>query len=132
MGYEKGSWIENFPAAITVCDTDGVIVEMNERAKKTFASGGGGSLIGQNLLGCHPEPARSKLKRLLASGERNCYTIEKNGVKKMIYQCPWYDPSPSAAVSSENERPAARYAGFVEMSFEIPFEMPHFVRKSPE
>ena len=40
--------------------------------------------------------------------------IEKNGVKKIIYQSPWY---------KEGE-----YAGFVELSLEIPLEMPHFIR----
>ena len=79
-----------------------------------FADDGGAALIGTNALDCHPEPARSKLDALLASGKANVYTIEKNGVKKLIYQAPWY-------------RDGA-YAGFVELSLEIPFELPHFVR----
>jgi len=118
MSYKYASWIEEFPAAITVSDREGVVLEMNEHAKKTFASDGGGSMIGKNMLQCHPEPARSKLKKMLAAGERNCYTIEKNGLKKLIYQCPW--------------RENGEYAGFVEISLEVPFEMPHFVRKPRE
>jgi len=51
---------------------------------------------------------------MLAAGEKNIYTIEKNGVKKLIYQSPWYQNG--------------KYAGFVELSLEIPFEMPHFIR----
>ena len=108
-------WIKEFPAAITVCDADGIILEMNDKAAKTFAADGGRKLIGSNMLDCHPEPARTKTERLLSSRERNVYTIEKNGVKKMIYQSPWYKNG--------------EYAGFVELSLEIPFgDMPHFIR----
>ena len=108
-------WIQEFPAAITVCDAEGIILEMNDRAAKTFAADGGRKLIGSNMLDCHPEPARTKTERLLSSRERNVYTIEKNGVKKMIYQSPWFKNG--------------EYAGFVELSLEIPFgEIPHFVR----
>ena len=108
-------WIKEFPAAITVCDADGILLEMNDKAAKTFAADGGRKLIGSNMLDCHPEPARTKTERLLSSRERNVYTIEKNGVKKMIYQSPWYKNG--------------EYAGFVELSLEIPFgDMPHFIR----
>jgi PAS domain-containing protein len=107
-------WIREFPAAVTVCDGDGLILEMNDRAARTFEKDGGYGLLGKNLLECHPEPARSKTRRLLAAREKNVYTIEKNGVKKLIYQSPWFKDG--------------RYAGFVELSLEIPFELPHFVR----
>ena len=81
----------------------------------TFAKSGGGSLVGGNLLDCHPEPSKTKLKKMLAEPYTNAYTIEKNGVKKLIYQTPWL----------KDGRPA----GLVELSLEIPAEMPHFVRK---
>lgn len=108
------TWVQDFPAAVTVCDRAGIILEMNERAAQSFAADGGRALIGSNVLDCHPEPARTRLAQLLASGQKNVYTIEKNGVKKLIYQAPWYQ--------------AGAYAGFVELSLEIPFEMPHFIR----
>jgi hypothetical protein len=54
------------------------------------------------------------MQRLLAEGITNVYTIEKNGLKKMIFQSPWYK---DGAVS-----------GLIEFSFVIPAEMPHFVR----
>ena len=107
-------WIKEFPAAVTVCNQEGILLEMNDRAVKTFEKEGGLKLIGSNMLDCHPEPARTKTERLLAGREKNVYTIEKNGVKKLIYQSPWYRN--------------CEYAGFVELSLEIPFEMPHFVR----
>jgi transcriptional regulator with PAS, ATPase and Fis domain len=108
-------WANEFGAAVTVCDSRGVILYMNDRAAKTFEKYGGSSLMGKNLLDCHPEPARSKLAGMLESKSRNIYTIEKNGIKKLIYQAPWYR--------------SGEYAGFVELSMEIPLEMPHYIRK---
>lgn len=110
----KNEWIKQFPGAVTVCDCKGTILEMNDKAAQTFEKDGGYSLIGKNLLDCHPEPARNKLQKMLDNCEKNIYTIEKNGVKKLIYQCPWFEDG--------------QYAGFVELSLEIPFEMEHFVR----
>ena len=107
-------WIKEFPAAVTVCDQNGIILQMNDRAAKTFEKDGGYALLGKNMLDCHPEEARSKTERLFASHEKNVYTIEKNGIKKLIYQSPWFKNG--------------TYAGFVELSLEIPFEVPHFVR----
>jgi hypothetical protein len=48
-------WAGEFPAAITVCDPEGVILEMNDRAAKTFQDQGGRALIGTNMLDCHPD-----------------------------------------------------------------------------
>lgn len=107
-------WIKEFPAAITVCDAEGILLEMNDKAAKTFEKDGGRKLIGSNLIDCHPDPANTKVERLLAAREKNVYTIEKNGIKKLIYQSPWYRNG--------------EYAGFVEISLEIPFELPHFIR----
>lgn len=105
------AWLEEFPGAVTVCDRTGVILAMNARAR---AMEPGRSLLGENLLDCHPEPARSKLAAMLASGERNVYTVEKAGKRKLLYQSPWYE--------------AGAYAGFVELSLELPAELPHFRR----
>ena len=107
-------WFKGLPYAITVCDLQGIILEMNEKAAETFQKYGGAALIGTSLLECHPEPARSKLVRLLDSGEQNIYTIEKNGIRKLICQTPWFQ---------NNKR-----CGMVELSIEIPQDMPHFQR----
>ncbi len=109
------NWKDGVNFAITVCDAEGKVIEMNEKAAAVFAKRGGKNLLGKSLLDCHPEPSRSKLKKMLAEPFANAYTIEKNGVKKLIYQAPWL----------KDGKPA----GLVELSFEIPFEMPHFVRK---
>jgi transcriptional regulator with PAS, ATPase and Fis domain len=107
-------WIKEFPGAVTVCDADGIILEMNDKAARTFEKDGGYALIGKNLLDCHSDLSRGKVQQLLAAHEKNIYTIEKNGVKKLIFQSPWFCDG--------------QYAGFVELSLEIPFEMPHHVR----
>jgi transcriptional regulator with PAS, ATPase and Fis domain len=109
-------WMKEFPGAITVCDADGIVVEMNDRAIETFENDGGRALIGRSLFDCHPGPSGTKLAALLAGKVRNAYTIEKRGVRKLIYQAPWYRDG--------------TYAGFVELSVEIPPEMPHFVREA--
>lgn len=111
---EKSAWVEEFAGSVVVCDTEGIIVEMNEKAAKTFEKSGGIKLIGTSLLDCHPEPSRSKLIELMEQRRTNIYTIEKSGVKKLIYQAPWH-------VKGE-------YRGFVEMVMEVPASMPHFVR----
>ncbi len=112
---EKHEWIQKFPAAITVCDADGIILEMNEASAKTFASDGGFALIGKNMFGCHSQATQEKLKKMLANQQENIYTVEKQGQKKLIYQHPWYDQE-------------GKYAGFVEISLPIPWEMPHYQR----
>jgi len=107
-------WIKSFPAAITVCDTHGIIVEMNNKAIEDFYDSGVEKLLGKNLLDCHPEHARKKVEGILITQKPNYYTIKKHGAKKFIYQTPWYQDG--------------NYAGFVELSIPIPFEMPHFIR----
>jgi PAS domain-containing protein len=107
-------WFGEFTGAITGCDLQGTILEMNEKAAEIYREYGGKELIGRNLLDCHPEAARNRLIQLMGSGERNVYTIEKNGNKKLIYQTPWIRDG--------------RRCGMIELALEIPIELPHFVR----
>jgi transcriptional regulator with PAS, ATPase and Fis domain len=112
---EQHNWIQSLPAAIIVCDDKGTIVEMNDRAAESHQKEGGRQLIGTNLLECHPEPARSKLAEILKSHTTNMYTVEKGGQKKFVCQAPYYLEG--------------KYAGFVELVFPTPYEIPHFVRE---
>lgn len=109
-----GAWVKELKAAITVCDRDGVALEMNDRAAETFAADGGRALVGKSILDCHPGRARELFEELLRTERLNVYTIEKNGVKKLIYQAPWYENG--------------AFRGIVELSLPIPGEVPHFVR----
>ena len=105
-------WAKEKNCAVTVCDKDGGILYMNDKAKETFASHG--DLIGCNLMGCHNERSRAIIASLLESGGSNAYTIEKGGLRKMIYQTAW--------------RESGVIAGLVEISMVIPSDMPHYVR----
>ena len=109
-----GAWVKELKAAITVCDRDGVALEMNDRAAETHAKDGGRALIGKSILDCHPERARELFEELLRTERLNVYTIEKAGVKKLIYQAPWYE--------------GGVFRGIVELSLPMPWEVPHFVR----
>lgn len=109
-------WTKEFPGDITICDATGVILEMNDGAASVFEKQGGRGLVGTNLLDCHPEPSRTKLQHLLESGKTNVYTIEKGGVKKLVYQAPWYEDG--------------QYRGLVEIVLVLPDPLPHFVRDS--
>ena len=115
---DEAKFFKNFPGAVTVCDREGAILAMNDRALATFAADGGEKLLGKNVLDCHPEPSRSKLKDMLAEGRTHVYTIEKNGLKKLIYQAPWTEDG--------------TYRGFLELTLVIPGTMPHFIRKSDD
>ena len=107
-------WVRELPVAITVVNAEGIILEMNNKSVETFGADGGEALIGKNALECHPEPSRTKLARLLEAPQANIYTIEKGGRRKMICQIPWFR--------------SRKFAGIVELSIEIPDDVPHFVR----
>ncbi len=110
------SWLDEEEAAITICDLQGMIVYMNDRSKRSFTKfDDSGIAVGSNLIECHPEPARTKLIAMLREPQTNVYTIEKKGIKKLIRQSPWYKDGV--------------FSGVMEMSFEIPVEMPHYIRE---
>jgi hypothetical protein len=108
------TWVDGFPGEITVCDSAGVILEMNPKAEEDFKEEGGRKLIGTDLLDCHPEDAKVKLKELMEKRQVNVYTTEKAGVRKLVCQAPWYV--------------AGEYRGFVEISLVIPGEIPSLIR----
>ncbi|MBI5540105.1 MAG: PAS domain-containing protein [Bacteroidia bacterium] len=108
-------FLSELPVAITVSDKDGKILYMNKKSAKVFENYGGEALIGTNLKDYHNQVSNSKIAEMLSNNTTNAYTIEKNGIKKMIYQAPW----------NEN----GKVMGMIEFSFEIPVSMNHFVRK---
>jgi transcriptional regulator with PAS, ATPase and Fis domain len=111
----SGGWVKEFPAEVMVCDGSGTILEMNAEAEALFATDGRRDLLGRNVLDCHPQPSRNKLEGMLARQAANSYFSTENGQKRFFYQSPWYQNG--------------RYAGHVEISFEVPEEIPHFVRE---
>jgi hypothetical protein len=107
-------WTTGAPMAITVTYTEGTILSMNDRAAEVFADDGGRALVGTDVMGCHNPASRAIITRILETGEPHIYTIEKKGKRKMIAQMRWMrDGAPG---------------GLVELSFELPAEVPHFIR----
>lgn len=96
--------------AITVADLEGIVIYQNERSIAV-----NGDVRGRSMLPCHSERSRQIIERLITNAENNVYTIEKRGLRKMIYQTPWYAEG--------------KVAGLVEFSLEIPESMPHYVRE---
>lgn len=108
-------YFKELNVAVTVCDKDGKILDMNDRSKAAYLRSGQVELIGKSVLDCHPGASRAMLADMLENPRTNVYTVEKMGKKKLIYQTPWYE---------EGE-----YMGFMEIVMEIPSELKHFVRK---
>lgn len=106
-------FFEELPVAITVCDRNGNIVDMNTRSAEVNSHGN--KIVGNNLFDCHPPRAAAILRDLLENEKTNAYTIEKGDIKKLIYQVPWYDNG--------------EFGGLIEFSLPIPFDMPHYVRQ---
>ena len=107
------NWAEDMNCAVTVCDKSGIIIFMNQKSRDTFCKTGE-SMVGHSMIPCHNEHSQAKIREMLEQGTSNCYTIEKNGVKKMIYQTPW--------------RENGVVMGLVEISMVIPEEMSHYIR----
>lgn len=126
------NWADALDASVTVADKDGIILYMNQKAKSTLAKNEQ-KMIGASLFDCHPEPAKSKLKALYSEKKANHYTIEKpqdggSPIKKIIHQLPWYKKCKKCKKEKSGEKFGKIFAGYVEISIQIPIELPHFIR----
>ena len=106
--------IGSIDAAITVCDADLRLLYMNEKSRLTFGGKDSGPLVGTSLVDCHKPQSVEKMKKILASGQSNVYTISKNGAKKLIWQAPWEKDG--------------KIGGLVEISIPLPEDIPHYDR----
>jgi PAS domain-containing protein len=109
------AFLSSLPAAVTVCDAEGIIMYMNDAAERQFTKDGGRALLGSNLYDCHPPQAQEKIRALIREQKSSTYTIEKAGKKRLIHQSPWYRDG--------------EFAGLAEISFEIPMALPNFKRE---
>jgi transcriptional regulator with PAS, ATPase and Fis domain len=100
--------------AITVCDKDGIILFMNEKAIKTFEKYGGLALIGKNIYDYHNPNSCEIINRLLKENKSNTYTITKADMKKLIHQTPWHKDG--------------KIMGLIEFSIDLPADMPDHQR----
>ena len=106
-------WVKEFPGPVIVSDAGGIMVEMNDKAVEWFADKGGKGLLGKSLFDVHSETSQGKIRRQLETKKANVYTIERDGVRRLVYQSPWYCDG--------------KFAGLVELLLEVPAEIPHHV-----
>lgn len=109
---EIATWMNCIGCAVTICDTEGNILYMNDLSRRTFASHG--DMVGRNLFPCHSDRSQRMIRHMLSTGETNAYTISKGGIRKLIFQTPWY---------KDNE-----VAGMAEISIPLPPGMAHYDR----
>lgn len=109
---EEKDYFKSIDVSITISDTEGNILYMNDKSQSVF-----GSLVGSNMMGCHKASSQEIIHRLIDQAESNAYTIEKKGVKKLIYQTPWYSDEEKTIVG-----------GLIEFSIILPDDMPHHIR----
>ncbi len=103
------NYFDEINSAVTVCDTEGVVMYQNEKSVAV-----NGDVRGKSMIPCHNERSREIIRRLIEDGGTNVYTIEKQGIYKLIYQTAW------------SEQGVVR--GLLEISIELPVEMKHYVR----
>ena len=77
------NWADDTNCAVTVCDTEGVIIYQNKQSISVNGDYRGKSMIPATTS------ARRDHARILEKGDTNAYTIEKKGIRKMIYQTAW-------------------------------------------
>lgn len=109
---EVADWVKAIGCAVTICDSYGTILYMNELSRATFASHG--DIIGKNLFDCHSTRSAQMIRHMLATGETNAYTITKNGIRKLIFQTPW--------------KRDGVIAGMAEISIPLPADLVHYDR----
>lgn len=108
-------YFDEFPSAVTICNLEGKFIYMNKKSEQVFEKYGGSSIIGKNIYDFHNENSKAIIQELFKNGGTNSYTISKNGIKKLIHQSPWYEKG--------------KIAGLIEISIEIPINLPHFIRE---
>ncbi|HNT27839.1 MAG TPA: PAS sensor protein [bacterium] len=108
-------WAKEFGASITVCDENGILLYLNEKARSIFETPENAPLVGKSMFDCHKQASQEMIRAMMATKKPHVYTIEKKGVKKLIYQAPWFENGV--------------FKGLVELSMELPAEVPpHRVR----
>ena len=80
------SWVNELNIAITVSDLEDNIIYMNEKSKSTFPN----VSIGDNLRNCHKKSSNEIIQKMRNENLSNTYTVQKDGIKKIIHIVPWY------------------------------------------
>jgi transcriptional regulator with PAS, ATPase and Fis domain len=107
------NWAKEIDATLIVSNEEGIIIEMNDKAKNVFAEDTD-KLIGSKLLNCHPAWARPKVEKLMQEKKPSCYTTETKKGNNFVYHSPWFE--------------SGEYKGLVEMVIPIPKDLPNIIR----
>lgn len=107
------NWTKEFSGAITICDREGTIVYLNDKAASNFKKYGD-ELVGQNLLDCHNAASCEKIKKMLMKPTINVYTTQNGEKRQLIYQTPWHENG--------------EFLGLIEVVLDLPFDMLHYLR----
>lgn len=97
-------------AAITISDNNNCIVYMNQMSRNTFPD----VKVGDSLNNCHKQSSIDTIKKMQSENTSNTYTIEKNGIHKLIHQTPYL-------INGKQQ-------GLIEFSIVLPDNMPHKTR----
>lgn len=84
------NWMDEFPGMISVCDTKGKILYMNNRIADYFSSTGGKQLVGTSLADCHRPVSFQEIKGQIESQKTTNYVAEENGEYELVIHTPWY------------------------------------------
>ena len=103
-------WTKELNCGITVCDGFGNIIYMNEKAIQLKH----GDLTGKNIFECHNPNSCRIIRHLLEKGGQHIYTIEKDGIHKLLYQSAWKEKG--------------IIQGLCEIMVELSEPIPHFIR----
>ena len=108
-------WVKEFTGAAIVCDKDGTILELNDRALAFNAEQGGSKLIGSNAVDCHSAATKEAARQLLETGSTHMGLIEmENGQQFITYYAPWFQDG--------------EYTGLVELILEVPPQDSHLIQ----
>lgn len=102
-------YLENVAFAATVCDSEGVVLYQNARARKRD-----GGVVGKNLYDCHNKESQAIIRRLIETGGSNTYEIIRHGRRRLLHQTPWF------------AGPGGEVAGLIELSIDLPDCYPVF------
>ena len=60
--------------SITISDTEGNVLYMNDKSKSVFSD-----MVGKNMMNCHKQSSQETIKRLISEKETPARMLEKYG-----------------------------------------------------
>ena len=109
-------WVKEFAGVVIVCDKEGTILELNDRAIDFNADQGGVELIGANAIDCHSAATQKEARESLKTGRVHLDLIDRGDGKLFLtYIAPWYQDG--------------EYQGLTELILEVPPQDSHLIRR---